>query len=570
MIEAAMIWNEPNNKSHWDIENDPGWVAFARMAKLAGAAIAGEAPGLPRVLGGMSPIDPDFIRVLQVQGVLEQLDAVAVHGFPLDWNNWLLREWPDKLATIQACTDLPVWVSEVGISTFGAEEVQEWGLKRTAELLIRAGAAHPLVQPLRSAGGVAGHHAASRSRGIVLLPAFPHGPAGRAREPETRSAPFRGLHAGDRAVPMVPLPGSPAGRRGTQDARHGRDVPAHRAELGRFLPSRCAGLVRPSDARAGGVPRDCHLLLHPRGSRNVAAPHRRAEGPQRIRRVLCDDDTPLRAGPGGCDARAGLGGAARLTPAQTVLDGLARRRPVALPVALVAAHPDDETIGAGASLRLFGDLLLIHVTDGAPANLGDARRAGFGTLVAYAAARRAELAAALEAGQTHPRTLALDLPDQGASAEMAALAGRLAAVFAAHGTRVVITHPYEGGHPDHDATALGVHRAVHGTSIEVVEMASYHAGEDGGMATGRFLPGGGERVEVRLTPNEQDIKRAMLACFATQRATLAPFGIEREVFRLAPDYDFARPPHLGELHYERHEWGMTGAAWRNLAAAAIA
>ena len=136
MIEAAMIWNEPNNKSHWDLEHDPGWRAFAEMTKLAGAAIASEAPGLPRVLGGMSPIDPDFLRVLQGQGVMAQLDAVAVHGFPLDWNHWLIDEWPEKLASIQRCTDLPVWVSEVGISTFGAEEVQEWGLKRTAELLI--------------------------------------------------------------------------------------------------------------------------------------------------------------------------------------------------------------------------------------------------------------------------------------------------------------------------------------------------------------------------------------------------------------------------------------------------
>jgi beta-xylosidase len=33
-------------------------------------------------------------------------------------------------------TDLPVWISEVGISSFGAEEVQEFGLRRTAELLI--------------------------------------------------------------------------------------------------------------------------------------------------------------------------------------------------------------------------------------------------------------------------------------------------------------------------------------------------------------------------------------------------------------------------------------------------
>jgi beta-xylosidase len=136
MLEAVMIWNEPNNKSHWDFEIDPDWSAFAAMARLAGEAIAAEDPRLPRVLGGMSPIDPLFIQNMQGQGVLEHVDAVAVHGFPLDWNHWMLDEWPDKLAEIQAVTDLPVWVSEVGVSTFGAEEVQEFGLRRTAELLI--------------------------------------------------------------------------------------------------------------------------------------------------------------------------------------------------------------------------------------------------------------------------------------------------------------------------------------------------------------------------------------------------------------------------------------------------
>ncbi|MFT8243782.1 beta-xylosidase [Roseomonas sp. BN140053] len=135
MIEAAMIWNEPNNKSHWDLEADPGWAMFANMTNLAGQAIAAEAPGLPRVLGGMSPIDPSFLQVLAAQGVMDNVDAVAVHGFPLDWNHWLLNEWPDKIASIQAVTDKPVWVSEVGISTFGAEEVQDWGLRRTHELL---------------------------------------------------------------------------------------------------------------------------------------------------------------------------------------------------------------------------------------------------------------------------------------------------------------------------------------------------------------------------------------------------------------------------------------------------
>jgi beta-xylosidase len=136
MIEAVKFWNEPNNKSHWDPEIDPGWVRYAEMVKLASAAVRAEAPGLTRVLGGISPIDPAFIQTLQRAGVLEAVDAVAVHGFPLDWNHWQLDQWPDRIAEIEAVTHLPVWVTEVGVSTFGAEEVQEFGLKRTAELLM--------------------------------------------------------------------------------------------------------------------------------------------------------------------------------------------------------------------------------------------------------------------------------------------------------------------------------------------------------------------------------------------------------------------------------------------------
>lgn len=135
MIEAAKIWNEPNNKSHWDNLIDPDWAMFANLALAAGKSIRSAHPALPRVLGGISPIDPSFIRKMQARGVLDHVDAVAVHGFPLDWNLWQIAEWPAKLAEIKAVTALPVWVTEVGVSSFGAEEVQAWGLTRTAELL---------------------------------------------------------------------------------------------------------------------------------------------------------------------------------------------------------------------------------------------------------------------------------------------------------------------------------------------------------------------------------------------------------------------------------------------------
>ncbi len=135
MIEAIKIWNEPNNLSHWDFQMDPEWREFADMALLASRAMRDLRPGLTQVLGGISPIDPAFMRRLAGYGLLDAMDAVAVHGFPLDWNHWMIDEWPDKVREIAELTGKPVWVTEVGVSTFGAYEVQTFGLKRTMELL---------------------------------------------------------------------------------------------------------------------------------------------------------------------------------------------------------------------------------------------------------------------------------------------------------------------------------------------------------------------------------------------------------------------------------------------------
>jgi LmbE family N-acetylglucosaminyl deacetylase len=250
---------------------------------------------------------------------------------------------------------------------------------------------------------------------------------------------------------------------------------------------------------------------------------------------------------------------------------LAQRRRIGVPVALVAAHPDDETTGAGASLRLFADLLMVHITDGAPRNLRDATAAGYGSASAYAAARRRELLAAMAAGQATPRFAELRVADQGTSERMREIASRLADLFARNGTRVVITHAYEGGHPDHDATAFAVHAAARRcTSLRILEMTTYHAGSDGRLVSGAFLPNGAPELRVPLDAAEQATKHAMVQCFVSQRATLAPFGVEAEAFRPAPTYDFAQPPHAGALYYEQFDRGMTGPRWRRLAVEAMA
>ena len=130
-----MLWNEPNNLSHWNFELDPEWRQFAAMALQAAAAVRATRPNLRLVLGGISPIDAGFLRLLASYGVLSAVDRVAVHGFPLDWNHWKIEDWPRQIAEVEAVTGEPVWVSEAGASSFGSEAVQAFGLEQTARLL---------------------------------------------------------------------------------------------------------------------------------------------------------------------------------------------------------------------------------------------------------------------------------------------------------------------------------------------------------------------------------------------------------------------------------------------------
>jgi LmbE family N-acetylglucosaminyl deacetylase len=240
------------------------------------------------------------------------------------------------------------------------------------------------------------------------------------------------------------------------------------------------------------------------------------------------------------------------------------------------AHPDDEVIGAGAHLPLLADVSIVHVTDGAPRSMQDAHAAGYDRREVYAGARRREAEAALAlAGIAPRRLLALGIADQEASSCMADLARCLARFLSDNAIRVVLTHAYEGGHPDHDATAFAVRQGAAlisqagGIEPAVLEMAGYHAGEER-LVTHDFLPGGDAGLTIELDEAQQALKRNMLACHASQSRTLAQFGVAIERYRAAPSYDFTMPPHPGRLWYEQFDWGMTGARWRTLASGALA
>jgi LmbE family N-acetylglucosaminyl deacetylase len=246
------------------------------------------------------------------------------------------------------------------------------------------------------------------------------------------------------------------------------------------------------------------------------------------------------------------------------------------PVAVVVAHPDDETIGAGGQLPRIGDIHILHVTTGAPADMGDARANGFATPQAYAARRRDELLAAMGfAGIPLDALHSLGAIDQQAARQLVPLTRRLADFLADRGIAAVLTHPYEGGHPDHDATAFIVQaaaalRARAGYEAPgIVEMAFYHAGATG-LVTQRFPDDGGEgEIAIALDEPRLRLKQRMLAAYVTQRQVVFQFSSPVERFRLAPAYDFTALPNHGRLNYEGFDWGVNGAGWRSLAARAL-
>jgi N-acetylglucosamine malate deacetylase 2 len=244
--------------------------------------------------------------------------------------------------------------------------------------------------------------------------------------------------------------------------------------------------------------------------------------------------------------------------------------------AIIVAHPDNETIGAGGQLPRLRGAVVVQVTDGAPRNMREAFAAGFNSRSAYAQARREELVAALALAGINPQqTLSIGVADREASFELVRLTQIVVDLLKELQPVLVLTHGYWGRHPDQDATAFAVHtacRLLRRQGINppvIIEMASYY-NRSGAMVVDDFLPADGRRViTTRLSEEQRELKRRMIGCFYTQRQILKDIPIEIERFRRSPGYDFTRPPHEGRLFYEEAGLGMEGEDWRMFARASL-
>ena len=222
------------------------------------------------------------------------------------------------------------------------------------------------------------------------------------------------------------------------------------------------------------------------------------------------------------------------------------------------AHPDDEAVGCGGLLQRIDDPIVVFATDGAPRS--DYFWKQYGSRETYTRVRAEEADRALATlGVTHFHFLSDDSPcaDQEVYIDLPSAYEHLQQLIEAELPQAILSHAYEGGHPDHDACAFLATQAGKEYGLPVWEMPLYHRAT-GEVQRQSFIQPDKQQV-IELTREELTRKHHMYEAYVSQAHVLADFNSAVERFRPVRNYNFARAPHSGVLNYEAWQWPITGS-----------
>lgn len=235
-----------------------------------------------------------------------------------------------------------------------------------------------------------------------------------------------------------------------------------------------------------------------------------------------------------------------------VADG---RRPVPGRHVIVSAHPDDETISFGGALCLLDDAVIVQVTTGVHAGKQSANQS---------ADRLQERQAALQAGGWDVPVIDAGVCGREAHRHLVRLLALLETAL--EGADVVWTHPYEGGHLDHDSAAWLVQTACQRLPLAParLEFASYHSRGERRDVFGAFWSDPRSVALTRTLVGEHKArKRAAIAAYTSQASILRKFPMfTEEPYRVAPVYDFAQPPPPVGCRWDLKGYTPSTAEWR--------
>jgi len=233
-------------------------------------------------------------------------------------------------------------------------------------------------------------------------------------------------------------------------------------------------------------------------------------------------------------------------------------RPLLRRTLVLVAHPDDEAAACGALLQRIDDPIVVFATDGAPRS--DYFWKSYGSREEYARVRKQEAQEALAAiGASHVHCLCEDAPiaDQELYLHLLEAYETLADLIKTEMPQAILSHAYEGGHPDHDACSFLASVARERLGVSAWEMPLYHRAS-GEVQRQSFIDSD-RQVVIELTREELSRKHDMYRAYRSQGSVLQDFTAPVERFRPMPNYDFARVPHAGVLNYEAWQWPIKGS-----------